>query len=160
MNFDNNLIVEHPFITHVHEEVLLAELKFAMKHKLPSHGNGRSRILRYGWDYTTDEWVGDCPAWIPPLTDCDSWTVNEYPIGHCISPHVDSLKFDDLIRILSLGVHTAMVFTSPMGEEKVVELPPRSLLSMRGEVRRLWKHSTLPTAEGVRYSIVYRKLKK
>lgn len=146
------------FVHEVDEPFLISEILNVLKGCPTSRNNGRSRIRRYGWDYLTDRHLGPAPEWMPNVPDMDSWTVNEYQAGHSIAPHIDSPKFADEIKTLSLGVDSKMVFHSPDATRRIVkELPRRSLATFSGELRREWRHSTLPTDEGVRFSIVFRK---
>lgn len=148
------------FITPEAESILLGEIQRTMALVRPRQKDGeRSRILRYGWDYFSPViWNGALPLWVPPAMEgCDNLSINEYPPGHSILPHIDSRNFQDTIKILSLGVSATMVFISPMGKEQAHVLPPRSLAEFSGELRTKWKHTTLPTDEGWRYSVVYRR---
>lgn len=131
---------------------------------------GRSRVLRFGYDYQEKEvWLGEPPAWTYEAIGYsgESVTINEYAPGHGIRPHVDSLRFDDQIRILNLGSQTTMQLISP--EKAVVDvfIPRRSVTLLIGEVRRTWKHGIesrgfditphgIRVDRGTRYSIVYR----
>lgn len=148
------------FITPDQERDLVVRIRSRMNltRKL-SVGKERTRILRYGWDYLKPSiWKGAIPDWIPvAMEGCNNVTVNEYPPGHFILPHIDSAAFDDEIMVLSLGVEAVMKFISPMGWELERELPPRSVAKFWGEYRTKWKHSTLPTEKGFRYSVVYRR---
>lgn len=148
------------FITPDQERDLVVRIRSRMQltRKL-SVGKERTRILRYGWDYLKPSiWKGAIPEWIPvAMEGCNNVTVNEYPPGHFILPHIDSAAFDDEIMVLSLGENAVMVFTSPMGWDELRELRPRSLATFSGEHRTKFKHSTLPTEQGFRYSVVYRR---
>lgn len=131
----------------------------------------RSRILRFGYDYQEKEvWLGEPPPWTYDAIGYsgESVTVNEYGPGHGIRPHVDSLRFDDEIRILNIGSQATMQFISPVGVTTEVLIPRRSVTLLYGEVRRTWKHGIESRAfdinpagirvdRGTRYSIVYRK---
>jgi alkylated DNA repair protein alkB homolog 8 len=93
----------------------------------------------------------------------DQLTVNDYPLGVGISPHIETHSaFDDTIAALSLGSSAVMIFrrstststsynsNSEEGDEvgdggvileqKALLLPPRSLLIMKGEARLAWAH--------------------
>jgi alkylated DNA repair dioxygenase AlkB len=56
-----------------------------------------------------------------------------------ISPHVDSKDFGPEVVCVSLGQPTAMQF-SKGAEQKVIVLPPNSLLVMKGPARYDWTH--------------------
>jgi len=137
---------------------LIREIQMELGDKASAVHNGRSRIMRFGWDYLTDRNLGPKPDWLPAIDGFDSWTVNEYPPQHTIKPHFDAEKFDDRISILSLGADSQIQFISPNSYRAMFKLPARSLASMWGDLRWKWKHATLP-ADGWRYSVVYRKLK-
>jgi hypothetical protein len=142
-----------------HQEIKLLEpIKIALRASKTGFDSGRSRFIRFGWDYVGDQHLGPAPEWLPTVDGFDSWTINEYPPNHFIAPHIDSLKFGPEIKILSLGVPAGLKFISPTSEEKIFALPVRSLATMTGELRHRWKHATMPTAGGTRYSVVYRKL--
>lgn len=82
---------------------------------------------------------------VPPPGDTklqpfDQLTVNEYPCGVGLSPHIDTHSaFGDVIVSLSLGSHAVMTFRR-RGQQKTIFLPPRSLLIMAGECRLAWEH--------------------
>ena len=67
--------------------------------------------------------------------------VNEYQPGQGIASHIDSFAFGDCIASLSLLSACIMRFDQlQTGEKCELVLLPRSLLIMRGEARRDWKH--------------------
>ncbi|AET00428.1 putative tRNA (carboxymethyluridine(34)-5-O)-methyltransferase [Medicago truncatula] len=69
----------------------------------------------------------------------DQMITNVYQPGEGICPHVDLLKFEDGIAIVSLESSCVMDFT--LGDETVpVLLEPGSLVMMYGEARYVWKH--------------------
>lgn len=130
----------------------------------------RSRVLRFGYDYQDkDVWLGEPPAWTYEAIGYsgESVTINEYGPGHGIRPHVDSLRFDDQIRILNLGSQTTIQLISPANDVMDVFVPRRSVTLLVSEVRRTWKHGIesrgfdmtpegIRVDRGTRYSIVYR----
>lgn len=154
------------------ERRLIEKIAEAMvKVKMGRDEQDRSRILRFGYDYQDkDVWLGEPPAWTYEAIGYsgESVTINEYGPGHGIRPHVDSLKFEDEIRILNLGSQTTMQLISPDKAVTDVLIPRRSVTLLIGEVRRTWKHGIesrgfdmmpggLRADRGTRYSIVYRK---
>lgn len=139
---------------------VVEHIRTALQNSLSMPGEGRNRILRYGWDYSTTRQLGEPPEWLPKIDGADSWTINQYENGRSIAMHIDSEKFGDEIKILSLGAVVFMRLLSPTGKELIVQMPPRSLAVMSGELRWKWQHGTLPVKTGVRYSIVYRTLRK
>lgn len=80
---------------------------------------------------------------IPLTTEAqpfDQLTVNEYPCGVGLSPHIDTHSaFGDVIISLSLASHAVMTFRCN-GQQRTLFLPPRSLLIMAGECRFAWEH--------------------
>lgn len=154
----NAFTVIPDYISLVTEALVVTSIELAMKGQPSKSGDGRNRILRYGWDYSTDEHLGDPPDWIPVIDGTDSWTINQYESGRGISPHIDAPKFGDEIKILSLGAIVFMRLISPQNDELIVQMPARSLCTLSGNLRWLWKHATLPVKNGTRYSIVYRTL--
>lgn len=84
----------------------------------------------------------------------DSVTVNEYLKGDIIPAHVDAPAGGPVITVLSLG-STARMRLERQKISYTVDLPPRSLIQMRGDVRYNWTHEILPVATK-RYSVVFR----
>ncbi|KAK9928326.1 hypothetical protein M0R45_025469 [Rubus argutus] len=69
----------------------------------------------------------------------DQLTVNEYPPGVGLSPHIDTHSaFEGLIFSLSLAGPCIMEFRRYF--EGGLYLPPRSLLLLSGEARYAWHH--------------------
>ncbi len=125
------------------EEKLLLE-KF-VNYKSWSTSIGR-RVIHFGHQYkyfATDksQIVDPIPDWLPLKGTYDQVIVNEYNPGQGIAPHIDHLKlFGDQIATLSLGSDIMMIFEKN-GEEREIYLPRRSLLTLTGDSRKLWKHS-------------------
>lgn len=124
--------------------------------------SGRTRILRYGFDYDPPyAHLRDIPAELK-LVQSNAVTINEYPPRHGIAPHFDSEAFGEEICILSLNAIAVMNFSrrAPWGFEQFT-LHPGSLLRMSGEARHRWKHAVPVILPGkTRYSVVFRTLKK
>ncbi|CAA0828197.1 2-oxoglutarate (2OG) and Fe(II)-dependent oxygenase superfamily protein [Striga hermonthica] len=85
--------------------------------------------------------------WREPLFD--QFIVNIYQPGEGICAHVDLMRFEDGITIISLESSCVMHFSSVEAEVKgsvvpaakiPVLLTPGSLVLMWGEARYLWKH--------------------
>ncbi|CAL0321170.1 unnamed protein product [Lupinus luteus] len=72
----------------------------------------------------------------------DQMIVNQYQPGEGICAHVDLLRFEDGIAIVSLESSCVMHFTSV--DNELVSVPvllnPGSLVVMSGEARYRWKH--------------------
>ncbi|CAN8237770.1 unnamed protein product [Cochlearia groenlandica] len=75
--------------------------------------------------------------WRKPLFD--QLIVNLYQPGEGICAHVDLLRFEDGIAIVSLESPCVMRFSHEEKEEYVL-LSPGSLIIMSGEARYRWKH--------------------
>ncbi|KAG4964409.1 hypothetical protein AAZX31_14G025700 [Glycine max] len=100
----------------------------------------------------------------------DQMIANVYQPGEGICAHVDLLRFDDGIAILSLESSCVMHFTPLSGSLSVpVLLTPGSLILMSGEARYRWKHEinrapefqiwrAQPLSQSKRTSITLRKL--
>lgn len=166
------------YVTPEKESELIALSVIALKGSSRKSGDCRSRIVRFGYDYSEKEkWIGQIPSWLyylpgeynkalPKPLPVNSVTINEYEPGRGILPHFDLMIFSDPILILSLGSHATMRFVYPMGAVYHIFIPARSLMVMGGESRKKWLHSITPdladTHEGkllprqTRYSIVMR----
>lgn len=155
------------------EQVMIDRIIAAFgKTPVRSNENDRSRIMRYGYDYTLEEkLLRPAPEWLyhPPVTpdQFESVTVNEYLSGHGITPHIDSLAFGNEIFILNLGSSATMGLHPSPNNRHEVFIPRRSLTLLSGEVRSCWQHS-IPSRTSdldpdgnevqrtTRYSVVYR----
>tara|TARA_B100000003_G_scaffold135360_1_gene121406 strand:- start:4350 stop:4916 length:567 start_codon:yes stop_codon:yes gene_type:complete len=72
---------------------------------------------------------------------CDQVTVNEYPRGVGLAPHVDTHSaFGPTILSLSLLGDAVMEFRSSGEEHRALFLPRRSLLVMHADARYRWQH--------------------
>ncbi|KAJ3681382.1 hypothetical protein LUZ60_015871 [Juncus effusus] len=105
-------------------------------------------------DMKVDEHLQEGPLpsdllWREPLFD--QLIANVYKPGEGICSHVDLLRFEDGIAIISLESSCVMQFTLTKEEEQEIEkkalsksvpvfLNPGSLVLMSGEARYLWKH--------------------
>lgn len=145
------------YITPQREADLINSIKAKMLTIGQKSGPGRSRILRYGWDYEGKNWMGDIPEEFA-RPGANSVTINEYAPGRGIGPHVDSLRFADTIEILSLGSDAEIWFTKPDDQRSPVryQLYARSLFRLNGEFRYQWQHH-VPAVQHKRWSIVYRR---
>ncbi|XP_057799092.1 alkylated DNA repair protein ALKBH8 homolog [Salvia miltiorrhiza] len=172
----------HDFVTPQEEQELLAAVDDRPWHRL-----AKRRVQHYGYEFcydirnvNTNQYMGELPPFMSPVlerirsfqalgraadTSLDQLTVNEYPPGVGLSPHVDTHSaFEELIFSLSLAGPCIMEFrkyttgawqensTSSSDLEnqipeknlnfikKALYLPPRSLLLMSGEARYAWHH--------------------
>jgi alkylated DNA repair dioxygenase AlkB len=158
------MLVEN-FITEEEEIGLLAALP---KSKQSLQKKTRNNIWRYGERrvYTDGYITGPPPQLLvslaqrlveklgfPAAPQC--FTINEYHKGQVIEPHTDKLACGPVITVLSLRSPATMRLTGGR-KEYAVELSPRSLALMTGEVRSHWLHSIDPVAD-TRYSVVFRR---
>lgn len=155
------------FITESEEIELLMQIRLYMP-KSARHGvYDRNAIVRFGSTKPfNDVRAGKIPAHLDWLciklvqaqhthVKPDSITINEYYPGQAIKPHVDPAQAGPVITVLSLATPATMVFTKQDEDDIVVELPPRSLVQMRNEIRYEWQHEIKPVKE-LRYSMVFR----
>ncbi|KAJ4759014.1 RNA-binding (RRM/RBD/RNP motifs) family protein [Rhynchospora pubera] len=179
-----------PGIHLMHEFITLEEEKELLKavDERPWKSLAKRRVQHYGYEFLYEirnvdskQFLGELPSFVshilqkivsfPGLGDTssklvDQLTVNEYPCGVGLSPHIDTHSaFDDLIFSLSLAGSCIMEFrqytegswNSPASSvvdaeeltksakpsnctRKAVFLPPRSMLLMSGEGRYAWHH--------------------
>ncbi|GAB4857963.1 Alkylated DNA repair protein alkB 8 [Ancistrocladus abbreviatus] len=169
------------FITAKQEEELLAAVDAR-----PWNSLAKRRVQHYGFEFCylmrnvdTKRHLGELPSFVCPILDristcselggaanikLDQLTVNEYPPGVGLSPHIDTHSaFEDKIFSLSLAGPCIMEFRryhegtwkpeSKCGMSnmenlenstdflrKAVFLPPRSMLLLSGEARYAWHH--------------------
>ncbi|KAG1362779.1 alkylated DNA repair protein ALKBH8 [Cocos nucifera] len=164
----------HEFITLEEEKELLAEVD-----AMPWKRLSKRKVQHYGYEFLYEtrnvdskQFLGELPSFVshilkkimsfPGLDDdrskqVDQLTVNEYPSGVGLSPHIDTHSaFDELIFSLSLAGPCIMEFRrylqgafGAIGNNpqqfsnftrKAIFLPPRSMLLMSGEGRYAWHH--------------------
>ncbi|XP_016477646.1 alkylated DNA repair protein ALKBH8 homolog [Nicotiana tabacum] len=176
------LYLIHDFISAEEEKELLAAVDTTPWQKL-----AKRRVQHYGYEFqystrnvNTNQYLGELPLFLSPILEkmslfqklgyaetvlLDQLTVNEYPPGVGLSPHIDTHSaFEDLIFSLSLAGPCIMEFrkystgvwlTSPdtLSDEeaqnsdksskflrRAIYLPPRSILLLSGEARYAWHH--------------------
>ncbi|KAK1569164.1 hypothetical protein Q3G72_033335 [Acer saccharum] len=176
------LYLLHDFVSTKEEEELLAAVD-----NRPWKGLSKRRVQHYGYEFCYDtrnvdtrQCLGELPSFVssivgrilsfPDLNDSaslvlDQLTVNEYPRGVGLSPHIDTHSaFEGLICSLSLAGPCIMEFrrysegamlpdatsSTDMKVEnpdncssvirRAVYLPPRSMLLLSGEARYAWHH--------------------
>ncbi|KAJ0233123.1 Alkylated DNA repair protein ALKBH8 [Hirschfeldia incana] len=162
------------FVTAEEEQQLLAAVDTQ-----PWIGLAKRRVQHYGYEFCygtrnvdTRNRLGELPPFVSPILErislfpnldydlaslnLDQLTVNEYPSGVGLSPHIDTHSaFEDCIFSLSLAGPCIMEFrrysasTWKVDEEKpdsttcikkALYLPPRSMLLLSGEARYAWNH--------------------
>jgi len=138
---------------------------------------GKRRVFSFGLHYDFAESklqpALDIPAFLLPLREIAARfagltpdelphvLMTEYSIGAAIGWHKDRPVFGDVIGI-SLVSPCRFRFRRKAGakwERAALILEPRSAYLLRGPARTQWEHS-IPEAEGLRYSITFRSLKK
>ncbi|CAN6269167.1 unnamed protein product [Urochloa humidicola] len=168
------------FVTAAEEQELLAAVD-----SRPWKSLAKRRVQHYGYEFLYEtrnvdskQFLGELPAFVstvlekitsfPGVKKCsaglvDQLTVNEYPCGVGLSPHVDTHSaFEEMIFSLSLAGPCIMEFRKyrngswrapsvvygadedisqePECIRKAIFLPPRSMLLMSGEGRYAWHH--------------------
>ncbi|KAJ4837267.1 Alkylated DNA repair protein alkB 8 [Turnera subulata] len=174
------LYLLHDFVTLEEEQELIAAVD-----ERPWKNLSKRRVQHYGYEFcyetrnvNTERHLGELPTFVSPVVErisaiseldnsasvtLDQLTVNEYPPGVGLSPHIDTHSaFDGLICSLSLAGPCIMEFRrysdgswvpkSASSDDMTVEkpdsnfvrksiyLPPRSILLLSGEARYAWHH--------------------
>jgi alkylated DNA repair dioxygenase AlkB len=177
------LIFLPEFLTSTEEHDLLGVIRAIDFRTLQMHGvTAKRRIKQFGWHYAFESYrltptdpipsdfitIGARSAELAGIDPSD-WAevlVTEYPTGAGIGWHRDAPAFGIVAGVSLLG-SCRMRFQTGAGATRVtgarvtgaIELPPRSLYLLTGEVRTKWQHMIPPTRE-LRYSITFRTLKK
>ncbi|KAL4592973.1 hypothetical protein LXL04_005982 [Taraxacum kok-saghyz] len=154
----------HDFVSPQEEEQLLAAVDVR-----PWHSLAKRRVQHYGYEFrydirnvNTQHRLGELPSFVACILDkipefkklneaadlsLDQLTVNEYPRGVGLSPHIDTHSaFEGSIYSLSLSGPCIMEFRRYSNKEssnfirRVVYLPPRSMLLLSEEGRYAWQH--------------------
>ncbi|XP_076903541.1 alkylated DNA repair protein ALKBH8 homolog [Bidens hawaiensis] len=155
----------HDFVSPQQEEQLLAAVDAR-----PWHSLAKRRVQHYGYEFrydirnvNTHQPLGEIPSFVACVTEriplfrnlneavdisLDQLTVNEYPAGVGLSPHIDTHSaFEGSIYSLSLSGSCIMEFRAYAGDtnssnllRKAIYLPPRSMLLLSGEGRYAWQH--------------------
>ncbi|KAF5735144.1 alkylated DNA repair protein alkB 8 [Tripterygium wilfordii] len=176
------LYLLHDFVSVEEEKELLAAVDDRRWINL-----SKRRVQHYGYEFcyetrnvNTKQYLGELPSFVSPILEriplfknvdssagltLDQLTVNEYPLGVGLSPHIDTHSaFDGLIFSLSLAGPCIMEFRRYSEEagllealsttdiemersgqcsdflRKAIYLPPRSMLLLSGEARYAWQH--------------------
>ncbi|KAE8055809.1 hypothetical protein FH972_012630 [Carpinus fangiana] len=175
------LYLLHDFVSPKEEEELLA----AVDDK-PWKGLAKRRVQHYGYEFcyetrnvNTRQHLGELPSFVSSILErislfpnldnhanivLDQLTVNEYPLGVGLSPHIDTHSaFEGFIFSLSLAGPCIMEFrrytegawlpntsststkvqtpeNGPNFLRRAIYLPPRSMLLLSGEARYAWHH--------------------
>lgn len=179
----NGLIYKPDFITADEEELLLAFIESATLTRSTGGDRGqydsKRRHAHFGWGYDSrhekfvpgpllPRFLGRFARRIEKWLDLPRGRVvealiNEYPSGAGLGWHRDNEKFEHVVGI-SLAGWARMRFRpyGKIGDTTAVEsleLEPRSVYVMQGDVRWKWQHSVAATRT-LRYSITFRTLPK
>ncbi|KAG0474287.1 hypothetical protein HPP92_013973 [Vanilla planifolia] len=167
----------HDFISSEEEQELLSAVD-----SRPWKNLSKRRVQHYGYEFLYEtrnvdskNFIGELPSFVIPVLEklvkfhgegdnnsklVDQLTVNEYPPGIGLSPHIDTHSaFDNMIFSLSLSgtcimefrkylpwhSSTAAVDVKSLQEcssslRKSIFLPARSMLLLSGEGRYAWHH--------------------
>lgn len=166
---DIGLTLYGDFITPDEELALVPKLFVRVQFGYKDTG-GRSTIQRYGdsrsySNYIVSDVIPEhfvalgarlCEHNLLVTPPC-SVTINEYAPGDVIRAHIDDRHAGRVITVLSLGSPATMLFKLKGAQrlERVVELPPRSVVQLRDDIRFTWTHEILPVPAR-RYSVVFR----
>ncbi|KAM7262089.1 hypothetical protein ACFE04_021166 [Oxalis oulophora] len=165
------LFMLHDFVDVNEERDLLAAVD-----SMPWYGLAKRRVQHYGYEFRYDtrnvdpkQHLGELPSFVSHIikriassfpniynaANLDQLTVNEYPSGVGLSPHIDTHSaFEDLIFSLSLAGPCIMEFRKYSNTDmkakdsdnssnflrKAIYLPPRSIALLSGEARYAWHH--------------------
>lgn len=171
------LYLVHDFVSTKEQEALLASID-----ERPWKTLAKRRVQHYGYEFcyetrnvNTRQHLGELPSFVSPIIEkillfpdldnaasivLDQLTVNEYPPGVGLSPHIDTHSaFEGFIFSLSLAGPCIMEFrrytdsawlTKDMAMQtpengsnflrRAIYLPPRSMLLLSGEARYAWHH--------------------
>jgi DNA oxidative demethylase len=172
------LIFLPDFLTPVEENDLLSfilQLNFGTLQMY--RVTAKRRIKQFGWHYAFESYeltpADPIPTNFASIAErsaglagiqAHEWAealVTEYPPGSGIGWHRDAPPFG-IVAGISLQGSCRMRFQTGTGPTRVtsaIELPPRSIYLLTGEVRIKWQHMIPPTREH-RYSITFRTLRK
>ena len=136
---------------------------------------GNRKTMSFGWRYDFDDAsftpADPIPDWLAPLRDRAAAFAGVEPgdIHHALTArydpgagigwHKDRDVFD---RVVGLSLNTAAVLRfrqrTPVGFRRAaLEVAPRSVYLLSGEVRREWEHRITP-GDQLRFSITFRTL--
>jgi alkylated DNA repair protein (DNA oxidative demethylase) len=172
------LIFLPEFLTQDEESDLLNLIRTIEFRTFQMHGvTAKRRIKQFGWHYAFESYrmtpANPIPAEFDSLRarsaalagiDPAEWAealVTEYQVGAGIGWHRDAPTFG-LVAGISLMGSCRMRFQTGTGPTRItsaIELPPRSIYLLTGEVRTKWQHM-IPAARQLRYSITFRTIRK
>ena len=159
------------------EAAALAAVERVEFRELTMRGQTARRTVRhFGFDYGYESWqlvpaepIPEDLAWLrsraadvaglPPGALAQT-LVTRYPAGATIGWHRDAPMFGVVVGV-SLASACRMRFQRGSGAERRVfelELAPRSVYVLDGEIRSSWQHS-IPATKDLRYSVTFRTLR-
>ena len=168
---------EREIISRDDERTLIEHIRTLPLKEFEFHGFlGKRRVKSFGWRYDYDDerikQAEPIPDFLMPLReraarfadlladDIQHVLVTEYDHAG-IGWHRDKANFEDIIGVSLLAPCTFRLRrkTGSSWERVSIEAEPRSAYLMRGPSRTEWEHS-IPTVDGLRYSITFRTLRK
>jgi DNA oxidative demethylase len=172
------LIFLPEFLTQDEEANLLDLIRSMDFRTLQMHGvTAKRHIKQFGWHYAFESYrltpADPIPAAFDSIRarsaamagiDASEWAealVTEYAAGAGIGWHRDAPGFG-IVAGISLMGECRMRFQTGMGPARAtsaIDLPPRSIYLLTGEVRTKWQHM-IPATRELRYSITFRTLRK
>jgi alkylated DNA repair dioxygenase AlkB len=155
------------FITASEEQHLITRFTVGAPRNAKPRDTQRQSIRRYGSDKSYGSYMlsATIPDYLQALCERllennlvsvlpDSVSINEYLKGQRIAPHIDNPASGRVITVLSVESPATMIFVRDQARF-AIELPPRSLVQLRDEIRADWQHAIEPVANR-RYSLVFR----
>ena len=168
---------EQNLISPEEERALIEQIRALPLKEFEFHGYlGKRRVKSFGWHYDFHDeklkQTDPIPEFVLPLRervarfadlsgeDIQHVLFTEYDHAG-IGWHRDKATFGDVMGVSLFAPCTFRLRrkTGVTWERFALEAEPRSAYLMRGPSRTEWEHS-IPTVEGLRYSITFRTLKK
>ena len=168
---------EEDLISPEDERVLIEQVRALPLQEFEFHGYlGKRRVKSFGWHYDFHDeklkQTDPIPEFVLPLRERVARFANlaSEEIQHVlfteydhagIGWHRDKATFGDVIGVSLLAPCTFRLRRKVGAdwERFSLEAEPRSAYLMRGPSRTEWEHS-IPTVDGIRYSITFRTLRK
>jgi alkylated DNA repair dioxygenase AlkB len=167
------------FISLAEEEVLLEQIKAQPLHEAEyKQYTAKRRILSFGseYDFSANELLPGpaLPEFLLPLRakvarwvgvaadDFAHALLTHYPAGTALGWHRDVPNFELVTGVSLLGACRMRFRPYPAtksAKSLAIELEPRSVYVLRGNVRWRWQHS-IPATPGERYSVTFRTLRQ
>lgn len=166
------------FLSPVEESALLSFIGGIEFRDIQMHGvTAKRRVKQYGWHYAFESYkltaTDPIPAAFSEIREraaalagiaSSEWAealVTEYAPGAGIGWHRDAPGFG-IVAGISLSGACRMRFRTGTPHDwttRSIELPPRSIYLLTGEVRTQWQHM-IPATKELRYSITLRTVRR